>query len=294
MTVEDTVNPTLQGTGALSRCSLLATVLGRFARRVVAPAVVTLCALATSPVPGGAIVIDSFTDVLPPNPLLTASGRPILFLGRACDGAACPPASFVQHTHDDNGAQQDGLAGVFGGRRSIGIGTLLDLWGTPYVYEDCLLRVDPSDGGRLVLAPYADHSYMAVSWGGASTGGLNLDLGADGGDRFEIVLSAPVAPTGELYFLGGLDASGNAQHSATAPFRMSSRAGTLSLRYAEIHGLSAFLGDVDRIFLMVHGQVPTNVPVNGGEIVIHEVRTNGGAVPATTESWGRLKANYRR
>src|SRR5688572_23228759 len=91
---EGTVTPMPQGTAALARGSVLATALVRCARRVVAPAVVTLCALATSPVPGGAIVIDSFTDALPPNPLLTASGRPVLFIGQACDGAACPPASF--------------------------------------------------------------------------------------------------------------------------------------------------------------------------------------------------------
>ena len=271
------------------------TELGRCARRVVGPAVLALCALATWPVPGGAIVIDSFTDVLPPNPLLTASGRPILFLGRACDGAACPPASFVQHTDYDNGARQDGLAGVFGGNRTTGVVSLLEWWpGSLYVYDDCLLRIEPSDGGRLALAPYADHAVMRVSWGAASTGGLNLDLGADGGDRFEIVLSAPLPPAGELYFLGGLDASGGAQHSATALFRMSSRAGTVSIPYSAISGLSAFLGDVDLIVLMVYGQVPTNVPVNGGEIVIHEVRTNGGAVPTTADSWGRLKATYRR
>jgi hypothetical protein len=254
-----------------------------------------LLALFALPVTGGAVVIDSFTDALPPNPLLTASGRPVLFIGRACDGAECPPASFVQHTDFHNGARQDGLAGVFGGRRTTRVGSLLEGWpGSQYVYEDCLLRVEPSGEGRLALAPYADHAYMNVVWGEASTGGLNLDLAADGGDRFEIVLSAPRPPVGELYFLGGLDASGGAQHSATALFQMSSRAGTLSLPYAQIFGLSAFLGDVDQIILMIYGQVPTIVPVNDGEIVIHEVRTNGGAVPATAESWGRLKATYRR
>jgi len=257
--------------------------------------ILALLALLALPGTGGTVVIDSFTDALPPNPLLTASGRPVLFIGRACDGDACPPASFVQHTDYHNGAQQDGLAGVLGGRRMTQVGSLKEWWpGSLYTYDDCLLRVEPSGEGRLALAPYADHAYMRVAWGNASTGGLNLDLGADGGDRFEIVLSAPRPPVGELYFLGGMDASGGAQHSATALFQMSSRAGTLSLPYAQIPGLSAFLGDVDLIVLMVYGQVPTNVPVNDGEIVIHEVRTNGGAVPATAETWGRLKATYRR
>jgi hypothetical protein len=267
----------------------------RHVRRGLVPVIVALGMLATSPVPGGAIVIDSFTDALPPNPLLTASGQPVLFIGQACDGAECPPASFVQHTNYGNGAQQDGLAGVFGGRRSTGVGSLLESWGgAPYVFENCLLRVDPSDGGRLVLAPFADHAYIQVGWGQASAGGLNLDLGADGGDRFEIVYSAPRAPTGELYFLGGVDANGNAAHSATFPIQTFSRAGTLSVPYLYIGGLSEFLDDVDLIFLMIHGQAPTTVPVNNGEIVINEVRTNGGAVPTTTESWGRLKATYRR
>jgi hypothetical protein len=75
---------------------------------------------------------------------------------------------------------------------------------------------------------------------------------------------------------------------------MTTRSGTLSIPYAHIGGLSSFLHDVDTIHLVVHGQDPLAVPLNGGEIVIHQVRTNGGAVPATTESWGRLKATYRR
>ena len=276
------MNPTLQGSAALSRRSFLAIAL-------------TLCALATSPVPGGAIVIDSFTDALPSHPLLIDSGRPVLFLGRACDGAECPPSSFVQHIEYGDRAQQDGLAGVFGGRRETGLGSLLEHWGgQPYTYEECLLRVDPSDGGRLVLAPYAEHAYLAVGWGQSSGGGLNLDLNVDGGDRFEIVFSAPRPPAGELYFLGGVDANGNAAHSATGLFSATTRAGTLSIPYNQIFGLSAFLDDVDFIALLIYGQVPTVVPVNNGEIVINEVRTNGGVVPTTTESWGRVKATYRR
>ena len=38
---------------------------------------VTLLGLSVLPSPGTAVVIDSFTDALPPNPLLTASGRTI-------------------------------------------------------------------------------------------------------------------------------------------------------------------------------------------------------------------------
>ena len=265
-------------------------------RSFVALAVMTLGALAIWPSPVGAIVIDSFTEALPPNPLLTASGRPIVFLGKACDGAECPPASFVQHAGYYNNAQQEGLAGVFGGRRFTGIGSLLEYWGgQPYYGADCQLRVDPSEGGRLVLAPPAEDTYLTVGWGDdTSTGALNLDLGADGGDRFEIVFSAPRAPIGELYFLGGVDANGTAAYEARALFNPGSRAGTWSIPYIHVFGPSPILHDIDLIVLMVYGQAPTAVPVNNGEIVIHEVRTNGGAVPSTANSWGRLKATYRR
>ncbi len=259
-------------------------------------ATAALCALAISPAPGEAIVIDSFTDALPPNPLLPVSGRPVVFIGQTCDGDACPPASYVEHPDFGNAAQQEGLAGVFGGRRRVGVGSLLENWGgAPYGSEDCLVRVDPADGGRLVAFPHADHSYLIASWGyDGMDSGLNLDLVADGGDRFQIVYSAPKPPIGELYLVGGLHANGTADYSATKPFQTTTRDGVLSIPYDQIGALSAFLHDVDAISIIIFGQGPTPVPVNDGEIEIHEVRTNGGTVPATSGSWGRVKATYRR
>ena len=60
--------------------------------------------------------IDDFSNPFPPNPDLPASGRPVIFVGYTCDGSACPPGDFVEHSVDDS-AYQTGLSGVVGGER---------------------------------------------------------------------------------------------------------------------------------------------------------------------------------
>jgi len=139
-------------------------------------------------------VIDSFTDALPPNPLLTASGRPILFLGQTCDGVACPPGTVVTGPEFSDRVEQTGLPGIVGPIRSTVFATYFE----PNPGASGVLTVDPAGGGSLALNGTSNPVLMAtLKYGDTFSNHLNLDLRADGSDRFEIeILSAPSSPWG--------------------------------------------------------------------------------------------------
>ena len=245
------------------------------------PLVLLALAVATA-APATATVIDSFTDPLPGNPLLTESARPVLFLGRACDGDACPPASVVEHTAYGNSAQQFGLAGVLGGQRWTSVASLLESWGgDPYVYDECLLRVDPAAGGSLVHGPYAYHADMIVAWGDQSTGGLNLDLAQTAATGFRSTSRRRVRRT----------ASCTSSAASTPRGMPRTRRHPIpdgEQRRNAVRSLCRHRGAL-RVPPRRRSHRPPDsravsqaVPINGGVIALLEVRTNGGAVPATT------------
>jgi hypothetical protein len=241
---------------------------------------VALLGLCVLPSPGMAIVIDSFTDALPPNPLLTASGRPILYLGSACDGASCPPAESVRRLPGYDAAEQVGLPGVYASWRRTHLGSWLEENRKSYEGEGATLRIDPALGGSLILACEDKRIYVFLEWGDP---GYPLDVNcvAEGIDRVEIeILSAPAATiTGTLRAL-----SYDANHDVDA-----SREWIFTMNGPGIVTVPLALDDdVDNVSIFFN-------PQEGGatDVVIGEVRLGSTTVPAETSSWGRLKAAYR-
>jgi hypothetical protein len=280
------MHPTPPGTAALARRSILATNLVRFARRIVAPAVVALCALATSPVPGGAIVIDSFTDALPPNPLLVASSRPILFLGQTCDGDACPPGTVVTGPEFSDRVEQAGLPGIVGPVRSVVFATYFEP--NPGASGD--LVVDPAGGGSLVMRGTTNPSLAAALTYGNETQFMNFDLRADGSDRFEIdILAASSSPWGVGQVIVQLQPENCCRIGSPSAGQAAViyGPGLLVIPFADLGDrLDEFEHDVAFMSFQFVG--------GGGELVVGEIRTASTPTPARASSWGRIKGTYRR
>jgi hypothetical protein len=234
-----------------------------------------------------ATIIDSFTDPFPPNPMLPATGAPVLFLGSLCDGAACPPATLVQNPNGYDCAEQLSTPGTLGGIRYLCIATSYAMEAGDFGQ----VTVDPGAGGRLVLGPRGKARLELDPSYGDNQHALNLVLGADGSDRIEIeILSAPVGPDAGSVAVefGSFNGSGFIDDLAIQEVPISGP-GVLSVPYSAVFGLGDFDDDVDYLqFRFIIGGDPAT------DFVVGEIRTAGTPTPAASATWGRIKSTYRR
>jgi hypothetical protein len=252
--------------------------------------IAAILVLAALPAASAEVVIDSFTDPLPPHPLLTASGRPILYLGEACDGASCPPATLVRNEPGVDDATQTGLPGVLQGMRRLGIFAYTD--DHPYGGGNAETSIDPSAGGRWNFERASDAPCGAFCHWGAASDPLDLDLPALGIDRFEIeFLAVPGNGVSGLLELQSYGANGAQDDYAYAPFSAAGP-GVVSIPLSALRTVLVSGGvsvdDVDAIELAIH---PHQGPA---AIAIGEVRMATAAVPSGASTWGRVKATYLR
>ncbi len=239
-------------------------------------------ALAAGPAPGGAVVIDSFTDPLPENPLLPASAARVLFLGPRCDGAACPPATVVQGPEFYTRVDQFGLGGILGPVRATAFATYFE----PNPGASGFLTIE---GGALAGSG-TDNPTLAVGleYGDLSSP-LHFDLRSDGSDRFEIeILAAPTSPFGVGQVLVSLRPENYGQLGAPS-------AGGTAVVYGPGLVVLPFASLGSRLAEFEHDVAVLAFQVSGiAGITIGEIRTATTPTPAAASSWGRVKAAYRR
>lgn len=249
------------------------------------PLLLTLLALLALPGTGAATVIDSFTDALPPNPLLTASSRPILFLGQICDGVACPPGNVVAGPEFSDRVEQAGLPGIVGPVRSVVFGTYFE----PNPGASGVLTVDPTGGGSLVRRGTSNPGLTAILGYGNESQPLNFDLRADGSDRFEIeILAAPSSQWGIGQVLVQLYPEKCCRIGAPS-------AGQAVIIYGPGLLVIPFADLGDRLDEFEHDVAFMTFEISGGdEVVVGEIRTATAPTPASASSWGRIKSAYRR
>jgi hypothetical protein len=235
--------------------------------------------LMIAPVAASAVVIDSFSNSLPPNPDLPLSGHPILFMGTRCDGGACPPNPLVTHTGTDV-ADQTGLSGVLGGNRKT---TLTEVSGS------CNVNIVGSFGA-------ATFNHDA----GATKGIMDLDYGETVDLNADLT---PVAATGiEIEIAGDQDDS-NPVRPIYCTVTATSGRGTpgeatdshqLILISDGVHlfTFASFSGvdftDVDRLQV----RFETSQQFGAVDFVIYPIRTNETPVPVQLTSWGALKTRH--
>jgi hypothetical protein len=238
--------------------------------------------------PATASIIDSFTDPLPMNPSLPATGARILFVGSRCDGAECPPGTIVTNEYSDIAEPQSGLPGVLAPIRHLFLATYFE----PNPGGSGVLTIDPLSGGRLsVTTPGGPGLAVGLKYGDDEHH-MNLDLRAGGSDRLEIEIPA-TTNTAPFYGLQVNLILGQGMEGTTgAPWASYATQvfgpGLLVIPYAALTGrFEEFDHDVDFLKLDFHGIQP-------GELVLGEIRTAAGPTVAEASSWGRIKSAYRR
>ena len=243
--------------------------------------------LATAAVPAAAdprTVIDSFTHPYPLNPWLAGIPQPILFIGDFCEGLLCPPSPVATNPNDYAFAFQSDVTGAIGPYRVAAIHTL-------HAYapgtDRGVLHIEPTNGESLRYDHGAGGGFVLDHYWGDTLHSLGLDLRADGSDRFEIeILEGPVGPNaihGSIH-LGRT----TVPYAAVREF-FADGPGNLSVPYEEFADLDPIEDDV--AYVEVTFFVENDV---GANLVIGEFRTSAGFTPAAPQTWGRLKAAYRR
>ena len=240
-------------------------------------------AVATAP-PATAMIIDSFTDPLPVNPLLPASGARVLFLGSLCDGAACPPGTVVTGPEFADHVEQGGLPGILGPFRKVTFGTYFE----PNPGASGVLTIDPAGGGRLAWSGTVNPGLAVGLKYGDESQHLNYDLRADGSDRFEIeILSAPVSQwgVGQLILQLHPENAGHIGAPSAGAAVVIYGPGLLVIPYADLG---------DRLDEFEHDVAFMTFDFAGSELVVGEIRTASTPTAVEASSWGRIKSAYRR
>jgi hypothetical protein len=232
--------------------------------------IVCACLLVTSTTPK-AVTIDAFTDLLPSNPGLPVSGRPIIFVGTMCDGGACPPGSFVSHLVSD-AAYETGLAGVLGGVR-LALITYVVGTADALIYNGLSFNHDTGASAILELryGPIAD---------------LNADLTLYGGTRFDINLVS-----GDMYAgprpvpctVTVTSGRGTPRVCTASVTRNLIDDGVYAYSFASFTGVD--FTDVDAISVVFDASRVTAV-----DFALGAFKTDGGTVPTRSSTWGAIKS----
>jgi hypothetical protein len=221
--------------------------------------------------------IDDFSTPFPPNPDLPASGRPIIFVGSACDGSACPPGDIVSHTTDDS-AYQTGLAGVLGEERHAVISYMAGTANSGIWAEGNSLSFNHNAGASAVL----ELEY-----------GLNVDLNANflsiSATMFHVnVLSGDMyaGPRPVPCTITVTSGRGTAEEAtASATLNLVDEM-TYSFPFTDFSGVD--FSDVDYIGYIFDASSVTSVDFSIGPLT-----TDGDAVDTGESSWGAVKGLYR-
>lgn len=260
-----------------------------------------LLALALILLPSGAFALDldRFTDELPPNPCLPNSGQPVVFAGPYCDGAACPPDTWVTCASVE--VVQDGLAGVFAGtRRHV---RLFPFYGQ--LFNAMSVRVDPGTNRLNATLDTRTEVGVLLDYGTPyasipDPGALNLDLLSLGVESFRFDLAGDLSPAQPLFvhveFLS--DGFTSPRPSAAAEVLVS-QAGTVSIPLAAFQSLQGFsMSDVDdiQVWFSQCADFENGCPTGNYEPIqfsLGPIEFHQGIVAATRTSWGMLKSLYR-
>lgn len=256
-------------------------------------------ALLLLPVGAFALDLDRFTDALPPNPCLPNSGQPVVFAGKYCDGAACPPDLLV--TCESLEVSQTGQAGVLAGtERHV---RLFPFFGDGVTAMS--VRIDPATQRLHATLDATTEVGVALNYGTPfnsipDASALNLNLLSLGVVSLKFELAGSFTPAQPLYvfvqFLS--DAFTGPRPWAIAAVTVS-QAGVVTIPLAAFQSYSGFtMTDVDDIELWFSpcGDFEIGCPTGSydpmqfslGPIVFHQ-----GVVAASRTSWGSLKSIYR-
>jgi len=213
-----------------------------------------------------AVMIDAFTDRLPPNPDLPGSGWQILFVGTVWD----PVGQYVTHPVSD-AASQSSLPGVLAGDRHVEI---YYVSGTASASVLNGLFFNNDVGGRSTLELYY---------------GMNEDLNAD--------LTVYAGTQLEINVLDGDMSSGPRPLPCTVT--VTSCKGTPQEATASVtldligNGVYAYpftgfpgvdFADVDALRVVVDASQASAV-----DVLIGSFETDGDSVPTQSSTWGQIK-----
>lgn len=246
--------------------------------------------------PAPALTIDGFTDPFPVNACLPNSNAPVVFTGEYCDGASCPPDSWV--TCPTRQAIQTGLSGVLGGRRQVDL----------VEWEGATLStfVDTGSPSLRVHFDATSDAYLTLAYGTPYSTtqdpeALNLDLVALGVSAIEFTVEGG-SPTQPLLVVIELlaDAPTTPRPSAMAE-RVVTASGLVTVALGEfvpgsVPGFT--MSDVDDIQVVLSNCTDYDEGCGGKTFAAFDVRLGPvnlvtAPTPAEPTSWGRMKATYR-
>ena len=267
------------------------------ARRSILFALVLAAPLACIASAAAALTIDNFSNPLPPNPCLPHSGAAVVFAGPYCDGASCPPDSWV--TCAERSALQTRLPGVIGGRREVIVSEGTD--------APLSARVDPASHSLHASFGGTYEAGLELDYGtpGAYTqdpDALNLDLVALGASGFEFTLEGGFSALQPVFVVIELlaDAPTSPRPSAQATLIVTSP-GPVVVTLAEfvpgpVPGFT--MSDVDDIQILLSNCTNVDGCDSGASFTPFDVQLGPVSIasdptPVAKTSWGRLKAIYR-
>jgi hypothetical protein len=249
------------------------------------------------PSAASAFTLDAFTDALPPNACLPASGQTVVFSGTYCDGAACPPGSWVTCSGHD--AVQLGLPGVHAGTRRE-----VETWGFPKegwasAWIDAATQrfhgvcATPDEVGAVL-----SHGTPYVST--PEPGALDLDLPALGVTSLRFVVDGNMTPEQPLLVATELLTDGpDSPRPSAYNLQVLTQPGIVDIPLAAFtFRMGNNLDDVDDIQILFSNC--TNYDDGCRDAVFTPLDFSIGPiefvtapVPATASSWGRVKGAYR-
>jgi hypothetical protein len=225
-----------------------------------------------------AFVIDSFDDPFPPHPLLVDSGRRIVFVGSACDGAACPPGTVVAGDPSGDAVDQEALPGVFGGERGFVLSDYSSATSGEVTATIATGRLEVSQAVGDATQVYINYGGYLVYW--------NLDMAALGIDRF--VVDVPVVSPGLTLEIELTVPSGHPPNDTVATLaRTITSAGSVTFPLASFSGVADWT-HVRFLLVRIHGtgDAPWTYAVGG-------ITADATPTAVAPTSWGRVKSSYR-
>ena len=223
----------------------------------------------------GALTIDPFTTVFPPNPNLPATHPALLFVGNYCDGAACPPGAIVNQVQDH--ALQTGLSDVTGGNRLTNLTLQSDAE---------VLQLDPVAHLVTMTSPVDGEGFFQLRYGTA--GMMHANLLADGATAFliDVQCSSPALMKYVIFRVQVTSHWTDPNEKSAIWSRNIPSPGTVEFDFADFAGI-----DFTQVDEMTMSAESTLLP--GISVTIGPIRTGGGATPTRATTWGRLKSIYR-
>jgi hypothetical protein len=234
-------------------------------------------ALFAIPIPAQAVVIDAFSEDLPPNPDLPVAGYTMLFIGSRCDGGSCPPGTIVTHTGTDV-AVQSGLAGVLGGNRKT---TLTEVSGSCNVniigsFNALTFNHDAGATKGILDLDYGETQDLNADLDAFAATGIEFEISGDGDD------SNPVRPI--ICTITVTSARGTGSETTASAQQTLIADGNYLFPFTSFSGVD--FNDVDRIQI----RFDTSQQFGAIDFAVFTISTDEQPTPVETTSWGAIKA----